>query len=488
MRALFAFCLLALAAGCAPRVEKAPHIVVLIADDLGLDHAPCHSAEVKMPFLESLCGEAVVYVRAYTHPYCTPSRATMMTGRHTFRTGAGDVRFDAAKLPLEEITLPEHVRATSPAPYRFAAFGKWHLADDGNGGPANPNLQGFDHFEGTPTQRQTYSYFDYDWVRNGEIVGPGEAYRTTKIADAVLHDFSREHEAAPQFYWVGFVNPHLPFHTPPYKLHSQPHLPQVYWRSAAAPGPGAFRLQDRDARLDPYFDAMLEALDTELERIVNTIQATTERPVVFVFLGDNGTSAEVYQGDASGGYRAKASLYEGGVRAPLMIWSNNNEALGLRPGRRGTLVHLADLFPTLSSQAGATSPSHAIDGVDFSATLFDPAAASSRAFAYLERGNHARMPFAYAAVDAEGFKLILREPDRPTSYAAGVLIELYDTTRDPGEVRNLMVEDCAANLARAQALFAFLDSKLAQDTARHTSYDHALYAPLVEPDACGRRD
>ena len=169
-----------------------------------------------MPFLSSLCDSAVVFKRAYTHPVCTPSRATMMTGRHPFRTGVWKPWQGARKLAASETTLPEIIRLGSDVPYRFAAFGKWHLADDENGSIHNPNIQGFDHYEGNPRQHFTYNYLNYEWTVNGKVEERSvKTYKTTHIVNKVIAHFEDNGEDWPWLYWVGFVNPHLPFHLPP---------------------------------------------------------------------------------------------------------------------------------------------------------------------------------------------------------------------------------------------------------------------------------
>ncbi|HHL43846.1 MAG TPA: hypothetical protein ENJ42_09520, partial [Hellea balneolensis] len=424
MMKVFRFCIYTLifslsactdTAKTSPETHVAPHIVILIADDLGLKRAPCYAQNSPMRFLSRQCDKAVVFERAYTHPYCTASRAAMMTARHTFRHGAGDVRAEATKLPLTETTLPEALKQGGAKNYRFSAFGKWHLADDGNGDVNNPNLQGFDNFEGNPRQHHTYSYFNYDWYKNGTFVGNIPTYKTTKITDTIIDDFKSHAGQGPQFYWTGFVSPHMPYHTPPENLHHHTELPKGFiWQPVRKrpPNTDEFTINKRDPRLDPYFMAMLEALDHEIERLVTHLSAQSDRPIVFVFLGDNGTSAEVYPGDRSIGYRAKTQLYDGGTRIPFMIWSTDNQAVGFRRGRVKAMVHLVDLLPTIAdiTHAKPIYPK-AIDGQSFYKVLTSSIEPTqhTRDYIYLELGNLAKLPFSYGAVNRDGLKLILRE-------------------------------------------------------------------------------
>ena len=490
-RAIKIYALAILTCACSrSTLPEAPHIVVLIADDLGVKEAPCHSEKVRMPFLQSKCASSLVFTRAYTHPYCTSSRATLLTGRHPFRHGADDVRSHATKLPPSETTLAELIVASSVEDYQTAAFGKWHLADDQNGDLKNPNIQGFEYFEGTPRQHYTYHYFDYDWYINGKMVGRQSEYKTTKITDAVLSYFQIYAKEKPQFAVVSFTNPHLPYHVPPANLHSYGHLPENSLKRTLSekPGPSQYRANRREPRLDPYYFAMLEALDSEIERLVKTLLHQANRPVIFIFLGDNGSAAEVYQSPNNDLIRSKATLYDGGVRVPLMIWSSHPQAFPINVYSSDRLIHLADLFPTIGELAGVpklsiTATQLEIDGDSFAEEIYTASQKedSVRQFAFLERGNDERLPFAVGAVDNKGLKLILRETDRQTNYSQGVLIELYDTANDPHEYNNLADQRlCDVPSIRVNGLFEFITRKMAENTAHTDWFDANLYQTELE--------
>ncbi|WOR16132.1 sulfatase-like hydrolase/transferase [Hyphomonas sp. FCG-A18] len=460
-----------------------PHIVLFIADDLGLDVAPCHSASVRMPNLESICETSRVYERAYTHPYCTASRATMMTGRHPFRHGANDVKQSAQKLQLSEVTFPEILKSLSDTPYLTAGFGKWHLADDGNGSLLNPNLQGFDYFEGNPRQHHTYKYFDYDWHINGTLVGQRPVYKTTQIANSAIKYFQLVPDHIPQFMMLSFTNPHKPFHAPPETLHSYGELPELNLRPTLSETPEAdqYRVNRREPRFDPYYFAMLEALDTEIWRITGTLSTATKRPIVFIFIGDNGSAGEVFASGSMDHVRSKATLYDGGVRVPMMVWTSHPEEFPLATGRGEQLVHLADLFSTIIelSTLGQQSQQNDQIKVDASSILADLLATSQdrtdkREFVFLERGNKQSLPFAYAGVDQSGLKLILRETERQTNYSSGVLIELYDTETDPSEIQNLIHTPCEIEKSHVWDLFNFIVSKTT-NTASNPWFQQNLY-------------
>lgn len=437
-----------------------PHIIVMIADDLGVEDAPCYDPRGMMTHLNEHCRQALVFERAYTHPYCTPSRASFMTGRHAFRYGATDVLESAEKLPLEAITLPEFVRQNAPMQRRFTYFGKWHLGDDTNGGQENPNLQGFDHFEGNPRQHHTYEYFDYDWFVNGEPMGRQSTYKTTFIVDRFLSDFRQHQASSPHLSIVSFVSPHIPFHLPPNELHTFDLLePRVFNAvQGREPEEGEFALFQPSPQVRPYYDAMLQALDHEIDRLVQGVTEVSDRPVIFVFLGDNGAAREVFPAEAPIPYRAKSTVYEGGVRIPLMIWSDDEQLLSRAGERFAGMVHMTDLFPTLATLMGVPdsalrSLSPALDGQAIDLDAPDNPA-GQRELAYFERGNLRSQPFALAAIDTHGRKLILRESARPVIFGSG-LTEFYHTTHDPFELVNLYPAICDDE--DADALVRLLD-------------------------------
>lgn len=425
-----------------------PHIFIIMADDLGLDVGPCHSDVTYMPNLQFRCENSLIFNKAYSNASCAPTRASLMTGRHTFRHGVNDVVQTIKKLPLSEVTLPEWISQLAPK-YRKAAFGKWHLADDENGGVNNPNAQGFDHYEGTPRQSGTYNYFEYDWYINGVNKGKEKTYKTTKITNAAIMDFESNNET-PQFYFVNYVNPHLPYHKPPADLHNVS-LPA---------GPAAEREKSthrREKKLDPYYFAMLESLDTEINRLVTRTTAISNKPIVFIFLGDNGSAQNVYRGDISGGYRAKASLYEGGIRIPLQIWSSDNERFPIVSGRTDAFVHVVDFFATITHiiRPGSELPSHKMDSQSFAPVLTD-LSYSSRKNLYIEKGNPRSNPFSYASINEAGKKLILNETERVSKINPGVFMEYYDTQKDPGERINLLDNPCRVNYDEVHDLLDFL--------------------------------
>lgn len=433
-----------------------PHIFIIMADDLGTDVGPCHSDEVFMPNLQARCSNSLILKKAYAYASCSATRASLLTGRHSFRHGVNDVKQSVKKLPLAEVTLAEWILENAEH-YRTAAFGKWHLADDENGGVSNPNLQGFNHYEGTPRQSGTYDYFEYDWYVNGENQGKTNTYKTTQITNSVVNDFTNNNEQ-PQFYYVNYVNPHLPYHKPPAELHSVNLTEQSE--------PELVLNHSRNPKLDPFYFAMMEALDTEIERLIEQTISLSKRPIVFIFLGDNGSAQDVYRGDISGGYRGKASLYEGGIHIPMQIWSSDNDAYPIVQGSSDILVHTVDLYATIAQliRPNSVVSKQATDSQSF-APVFADLNYTNRKYLYIQVGHPRRMPFSYVAINDSGMKLLLNETVRPSRFSKNVYLEYYDTQNDPGERNNLFNTPCIVDFDEVNKLMNFLLRKRESEKA-----------------------
>ena len=461
-----------------------PHIVLLLADDLGVDAFSCPVGSQYLPNLSALCEVGAYFSRAYAAPYCTPSRASLLTGRYAFRHGANDVAREQLKLPLSEVTIPEMLREHA-SEYNSSAFGKWHLADDENGNALNPNLQGFAHYEGTPRQTGLYKYFNYPWFENGEFAGEKSVYRVTQTVDAAINYFAEVHNDAPQFMYVGFVSPHIPFHRPPQHL-TTIHLDQAAPRPTRDEPPpnGFYRVFRRDENLDPYYFAMLEAVDAEIHRLVIELNNRSNRPIVFIFAGDNGSASEVSTWPLNGPYRAKTSLYEGGIRVPLLVWST--DTLSVKSGIRSELISIVDLFATVLELSGVKDIStvpQILDAFSFADQLAGSARPRPEPI-YVQGGNARAQQFRYAAISESGLKLIVSEKidgtdRRSRSYTDG-LVEAYDVVEDPAEAKNL-IRNCDFSPSPLLDLLDFMQAKrLSEPHPKDDRFDYSAYHQFIK--------
>lgn len=324
--------------GPLPPVD-APNIVLVIADDMGLDASPCHAvgdSPASMPTLEALCAQGMVMEQAYAAPLCTPTRAMLMTGRFGFRTGVGGlIEGREPGLSGDELSLFDVLEAGG---YSTALVGKWHLsgrADDNN----HPQTLGIPEYYGL-FSGSVSNYYSWTAVHNG-LSMQVEQYASSALVDHA-EGWLAEQEG-PWFLWLAFNAPHTPFHLPPADLHSQSEL--------------TGEETDINRNAADYYRASLEALDTEVGRLLDGLPEEERARTVVLFMGDNGTpakvAAEVY--DLRG---AKGSLYEGGTHVPMVV-----AGPGVQSGRSAALVSATDVYATVLELAGLEVPE--IDGQSF---------------------------------------------------------------------------------------------------------------------------
>lgn len=317
------------------------NVLLIVADDLGPQQLAAYGAQPDQPStptIDSLAAGGVRFDNAWAMPTCSPSRAALMTGRWPVRTGIGRwiaVDEDPWHLSPEEITLAELVHL-SPLGYRAELIGKWHLAGWGDGPVPtfDPIDQGFDWFEGTLANldikalpdagKRTYEHWEKD--TNGSLALT-DAYATTVTTDDALRRIATMPE--PWLLVVTYNAPHEPFHKPPAKLHS----------SAI----------DHPCDLLPAacIIAAIEALDTELGRLLDGIAPDMRQRTNVLFLSDNGMPSVAIQPPFDT-LRSKGTMFDGGVRVPLVVSGPRVE----HPGSVSrALVSIVDLFPTIAAIA-----------------------------------------------------------------------------------------------------------------------------------------
>lgn len=417
-----------LATGCATRRAAdgvgAPNIVVIMSDDHGYGDLGCHGHPVlKTPHLDRLHNEALRLTRFYTYPVCSPTRASLMTGRYAYRTGVVDTYVGRAMMDPREITVAEALRQ---AGYATGIFGKWHLGDSY---PLRPMDRGFDaslvHKGGglcQPSDPRVTSYFDPILWRNGEEAHT-KGYCTDIITDAAI-EFIRAQARQPFFTVITTNAPHVPLDVD--DRYAAP------YRSAGVP--------DDDAKT--Y--GMIANLDENVGRFLAELDVLRLREnTIVIFFTDNGPAFNKtgprFNASLRGG---KGTVYEGGVRVPCFVrWPKAFPS----PGNISVPTSVVDLMPTLLAAAGVRAPQGAaLDGVDLLPALRDGATLPDRTlFTQWHRGD-APVAHRNAAVVTARYKLVDGR-------------ELYDLETDPAEANDLAAThpDIVRDLrARYDAWFA----------------------------------
>lgn len=382
--------------------SDAVNILLIIADDFGLDASPCYSVgrdKPKMPNLQALCDAGLVFDNVWVNPSCSPTRATILTGRYGFRTGvlaAGDI------LPDTD-SIQDLLTTGLPYAYPEALFGKWHLAGDARPDPNHPALFGIEHFAGF-LKAAVPDYSNWELTEDA-VQSQEHQYITSFLTDKAIDWVGQQR--SPWFLWLAYNAPHAPYHLPPAGLYSRTGLSGTAADIAQHP--------------QGYYYAAAEALDAEMGRLLASMAPDVRANTVVIFVGDNGTPPEVVQGPVTMA-RAKFTVYEGGVHVPLVVAGRGVTRTGQR---EDALINGADLFATIAQLAGAPDTT-VHDGVSFRDALAD-ANFGGRDHLYTEYKDADRGA-SWAARDAR-YKLLEFEGGRR---------ELYDLSTDPWEQANLI--------------------------------------------------
>ncbi len=395
------------------QTPRRPNILLVIADDLGKDACAGYPGygvdKPNMPTVQALAYEGITYTNFITNPLCSPTRATMLTGRYSCRTGVQlpvSERAPSGGIPRTEVSLQRYITENAPGPRAQAVIGKWHLSDTSNGGNDNPGVMGIPHFHGTIAPLHA-GYFRYPQVTDG-VESIGRGYNTTTLTTSAISWIGQQDQ--PWFLWLAYNAPHSPLHEPPPRLHTRQGLR----------GPAA------DTRTNPlpFYLAMIEAMDTEIGRLLNSLSQEERENTIVVFLGDNGTPRNVIQEPYSP-WQAKGTLYQGGINCPLIV---AGKSVARRGDTDGMLLNSTDLFATIAELTGAELPSYE-DSRSFAGSFAEPAVpVREHAFAEVAMVDQATArPVRSRAgwsIQNERYKLI--------RYRDGAE-ELYDLREDPYE-------------------------------------------------------
>ncbi len=306
------------------------NVVIIIADDLGSEYCGfygSHADTVKMPHIRSLLSRGVLFKNAWSNPLCSPTRAGILTGRYSFRTGVGNAvgGINSAVLDTSEYTIPRLLNSFAPNQISKANIGKWHLhLPNPVSNYQFPVLMGYDYYEGNFSGTLT-SYYSWSKIKNASA-STCSTYATTEVANNAISWMQKQNK--PFFLWLAFNAPHTPHHLPPLDLHSYDHLSGTTSDIAANP--------------KNYFKASMESLDHEIGRVFDSIIALGKWDSTdFIFIGDNGSDGTV---SLSSGGGAKGSVYQEGIHVPFII----SGPTVMNPGRTSeALVNTQDLFATI---------------------------------------------------------------------------------------------------------------------------------------------
>jgi arylsulfatase A-like enzyme len=413
---------------------RRPNFVVILSDDQAACDLGCLGAtDLATPHFDGLAASGAILRAWYSNsPVCSPSRASLLTGRYPGNAGVRSIlrgHRTASGLPADVPTIASALR---PLGYRTALYGKWHL---GVREGSRPHDRGFDDWFGFLAGCVDYYshifYFDMDSGRdpthdlweNGEEVWRNGEYFTELVTERAVDFVSRmARQDLPFFLYLPYSSPHYPLHAPKKYLDRFPHLPE-------------------DRRI---MAAMIAAMDDGVGAVLDELERTGLREDTAIFFqSDNGPSRETrnwlngriepYYGAGACSLKGhKFSLFDGGIRSPaLFSWPAR-----VRPGSEVQALGLAmDVFPTLLTAAGGDASAYELDGRDVLAMIADGAPSPHREV-FWEMGRQ-------TAVRRGTWKLVLNgqivESDRTGAPIGPVEDDVFlaDLENDPGEQHNL---------------------------------------------------
>jgi len=408
--------------------ERPPNIVLIYADDLGYGDLGVYGhPTLRTPNLDRLAAQGLRLTSYYApSPLCSPSRASLLTGRIHYRTGIESwIPPDTdVQLGPREITIAKLLKEKG-----YATFlgGKWHL----NGGlgvaaHTQPQDHGFDHWLALHAWAKPHHRNPLNFYRNGEPLGEVIGYPAQITVDEAIGWLERQESSSPFFLFLPLVEPHSTLANPD----SFNELYAEFTRGDPDPIPNMGGPPDNlEARGPGEYYANVTHMDHQIGRLLEHLdRAGLADDTLVIFTSDNGPVTtdwrhwwEINLYGSTGGFRGrKADLYEGGIRVPAIVrW----------PGRvaRGSVSDAPvvgyDVLPTLASIVGFDVPQdRPIDGEDFSALLRGEDFERSR-------------PIYWEFDDGQGFHFALRDGDwKLLADEALQRIELYDLAADRFEV------------------------------------------------------
>ena len=329
--------------GASPR----PNIVLIIADDLGYGDLGCFGCkDIPTPNLDSLARDGVRFTDAHAYNVCSPTRASLLTGRYAERVGISTVLMGGSRPEFGSATTL--AKMLHDAGYATGLIGKWHLGYDGN---VIPTKMGFDEFFGHLGGK--IDYFQHTdstqkgkhdlWEGEQEVFRQG--YSTDLFTDRARR-FIREHADKPFYLQLAYNAPHYPTSKGVYQA------PEAYLKR--------FGITGSPDNTRGGYAAMVNCLDDGIGQVLAELKLQKlDTNTLVLFLSDNGGEACASNAPLSGG---KHTNKEGGIRVPwLARWPGVIPAGGVRKD----VVHVMDLAPTLLAATGTPKPDAlAFDGTN----------------------------------------------------------------------------------------------------------------------------
>jgi len=403
---------------------RRPNILLIVSDDVGYaDIGVYGSRDIPTPNIDRLARDGIRFTSAYVSaPYCSPSRAGLMTGRYPQRFGYEFNPDGSAEygLPLTETTMGDRLKA---AGYRTALFGKWHL---GSADRLRPTRRGFEEFYGFLGGDHSYvnvAHIDPgtnmpDPLLNGTTPAASVTYLTDTLGDRAVN-YITQHASEPFFLYLAFNAAHTPMEASEKYLARFPDI--------------------ADSRRRTYA-AMMSAMDDAIGRTLAALRdQNLEENTLVIFLNDNGgptMPTTTVNGSSNSPLRgSKRQTWEGGIRVAFAVSWKGHLAAGRVDDR--PIIQL-DVLPTALAAAGVATNASEFDGVNLLPFLSGTAKGAPHDALYWRLGG-------MMAIRKGDWKLVKTREGRLVDVDPSTLRDLsdaglYHLSEDIGETRNRAAE------------------------------------------------
>jgi arylsulfatase len=412
--------------------SKHPNVILIITDDQGYGDLGINgNPHVKTPVLDNFARQSIRFNNFYVCPVSAPTRASLLTGRYSLRTGIRDTYNGGAIMASDEVTIAEMLKR---ADYQTGIFGKWHLGDNY---PSRPTDQGFDesviHLSGGMGQvgdittwfNNDSSYYNPVLWHNG-VREPYKGYCSDIFADLAI-DFIEKNKKRPFFCYLSFNAPHTPLQVPEkyYNLYENID-PSAGFDDDIRPWPEMSEKDKEDAR---KVYAMVSNIDNNVGRVLKKLDdLNIAENTVVIFMTDNGPQQRRYVAGMKG---LKGSVYRGGVRVPFYMRFPAMKKSNL--DIEVTAAHI-DVLPTLAEICNVEKPvDRKIDGISLLPFIekVKKSAPERPLFFYWTR--HSPELYNNIALQKGSYKLVGHaDYDAPVNE-----FELFDIVKDPFERVNI---------------------------------------------------
>jgi arylsulfatase A-like enzyme len=388
-----------------------PNVLFIVGDDMGYADVGFHGCkDIPTPHLDALAAAGVRFTHGYVSgPYCSPTRAGLMTGRYQTRFGHEFNPSGSQGLPLTEKTIADRLKA---AGYVTGIVGKWHL---GSQPELHPQKRGFDEFFGF--LGGAHSYFDAGGILRGDEAVKELDY-TTDAFGREAAAFIERHKSAPWFLYLAFNAVHTPMHATDDRLAKFSNIADKHRRT---------------------YDAMMLAMDEAVGRVRKKLaDAGLEKNTLVTFISDNG--GPTMPGVTVNGSRntplrgSKRTTLEGGVRVPFLVaWPGR-----VKPAVYDKPVIQLDLHTTALAAAGVeVKPEWKLDGVNLLPFLSGERSGAPHDALYWRFGQQ-------MAIRAGDYKLVRYDSNADTLTGARnqpvTAAKLYNLAADIGETKDLAAD------------------------------------------------